>query len=66
MILFVIIMIVLVSSLFTPRHSYGFFGPRFHYRSHYGFGPMMRGPRPMGHAPRGMGHRPMGGRGPRF
>lgn len=58
MILFMIIMIILVSSIFRPRY-YGWFGPRF-YRPFFRR-PMMRGPRPMG--PMHM-HRPMGGFGP--
>lgn len=65
MILFTIIMIILVSSIFRPRY-YGWFEPRF-YRPFYRRGPMMRGPRPMGpgHGPsrmHGGGHGPGPGR----
>lgn len=63
MILFTIIVVLLVSSLFRPRY-YGFFGPMFMHRPHYHrfmrFGrPMHMGPRfgpPMGRGP--MGHGP--------
>ena len=54
-------MVILFSSLFTPRYYYHrpmMFGPRF-YRP-FGMGPMFRGPRMMHRGPRHMG--PMGPR----
>ena len=63
MILFTIIMIMILSSMFRPR-PYFWYGPRYYRpRPMFGFGHMMRGPRPMG-GPMGRGphmHGPMGG-----
>lgn len=68
MILFTIILIVLVSSIFTPFDYWYRPRPFFRPRPHFGFGPRMRGPRPFGpmHGPM---HGPMGrgpGHGPRI
>ena len=57
MILFLIIMICLFSSIFTPRPYYGWAGRRWYRPMGWGFGPMMRGPRMHHH----MHHGPMGG-----
>lgn len=72
MILFVIIMLLAMSSIFTPRRYYGgYYGPMFSHRHYYrpmahmffrpmGRNPMFHGPRPMPHGP--MHHGPMGRR----
>ena len=61
MILFLIICVVVLSSLSRPRPYYNsyYWGSPFGYRRHE---PMHRGPAPMGYRPMGMGMgpRPMG------
>ena len=68
MILFLIIMICLLSAIFTPRPLFGWRPRRWYRPMGFGFGPMMRGPRMhMHHGPMGEHHGPgPGHHGPRF